>query len=180
MSKKIINIATRIAIEEGIGSLTVKRIVTELECTNRVFYNRFCNIDEVFHAIYDNVVGEIRECIQVEYDGVGSYYDYLLKMAVNVVKKSTDNKLHFSQHMFEYDLYSRQNRAWWIEHLKPIIRHGIEQNLLKRVDVDDLAFSVWCFCRGYSVAAIGSEMTAEQITESFKLGFKSFIDGLKP
>ena len=47
MSEKIIETAEKIATTDGASTLTVRRILKELGITNRVFYNRFRNIDEV-------------------------------------------------------------------------------------------------------------------------------------
>lgn len=180
ISEKIIEYATHIAHEDGIGGISVKRIITDLGYTNRVFYNRFKNIDELLKAIYDNIVFEMRKCIEVEYDPSSDYYEFLLDIATSVLKKTFENKLHFSQYMFEFDTYNAENRNWWIAKMKRIIDYGIEHKLIRQIDPTQICYSVWCFCRGYNASTIGSDLTIDEIISSFRLGFGCFIEGLKP
>ena len=51
MSTRIVDTAERIALAEGAHTVTVRRLLTELGITNRVFYNRFCNADEVLSLL---------------------------------------------------------------------------------------------------------------------------------
>ena len=60
LTKKIIDVATKIAYDDGVGEVTVKRILDEMGVTNRVFYNRFSNINEVILIIYNDIVDKIR------------------------------------------------------------------------------------------------------------------------
>ena len=52
MSKIITGVVERMATEDGAHTVTVRRVLDELGITNRVFYNRFHNIDEVLQIIY--------------------------------------------------------------------------------------------------------------------------------
>ena len=56
MSVKIVDAAEQIIIEHGIEYLNVSRILKLLSITNRVFYNRFNNIQEVLNEVYNRVV----------------------------------------------------------------------------------------------------------------------------
>ena len=52
MSDKIINTAERIVMSCGANNLTVRKVLQELNITNRVFYNRFHNINHVLEIVY--------------------------------------------------------------------------------------------------------------------------------
>ena len=180
LTDKIVDVATKIAYEDGVSQINVKRIITELGVSNRVFYNRFKNIQDVLDIVYHRIVEQMRECIKTEYDESCDYYDYLQNIAVAVLKRTYEDKLHFSQYMFAYDSYNESNRNWWIEHIKPLIQYGIDNGLLKDVNTTYISYSVWCFCRGFNADAIGKGLTVEEALESFKLGLSCIIDGLKP
>ncbi len=180
LTDQIIDVATDIAYSDGVAHISVKRIISEMGVSNRVFYNRFRNIQDVLDIVYHRIVGQIRECINTEYDESHDYYEYLLNICVAVLKSTYENKLHFSQYMFEYDSYSDSNRNWWIEHIKPLIQYGIDNGLLKNLNTTYISYSVWCFCRGFNADAIGAGLTLEQAIESFKLGLSCLIDGMKP
>ena len=180
LTDQIVDVATKIAYTDGVAHISVKRIITELGVSNRVFYNRFKNIQDVLDIVYHRIVKQMRECINTEYDESTDYYDYLQNIGVAVLKSTYEDKLHFSQYMFEYDSYSESNRKWWIDHIKPLIQYGIDNDLLKNVNTTYLSYSIWCFCRGFNADAVGTGLTLDEALESFKLGLSCIIEGMKP
>ena len=50
---------------------------------------------------------------------------------------------------------------------------------LKNIDDDKLAYSVWCFLRGYNADAVLRKMSVDEAIENFKFGFGCFLDGVK-
>lgn len=180
ISDEIIRRATDIASGCGVGSLSVKRIITELGITNRVFYNRFKNINEVLQCIYKNVVASMRQSITVEYSPDKDYYEFLTDIAVSILKKTYTNKLHFSQYMFDYDSMNSENRNWWLGRMKTILQYGMDNGYLKKTDLHLLSNALWCFCHGYNASSVGNSLSLDEVVSSFKLGFESMIEGLKP
>lgn len=179
ISDEIVAVATKIAYEDGIGQISVKKILCELGVTNRVFYNRFKNINDVLIIVYEKIMNQMRQCIIKSYDESLDYFDYLIELAISVLRKTYENKLHFSSYMFEYDSYKDSNRLWWIGHMKPILDYGIEKGYLKKMDTKLLSYSIWCFCRGFNADAVGGGLSFEEALKSFKLGFGCFIEGMK-
>ena len=51
MSEKIIEAVSHIATTDGVHSVNVRKVLKHLEISNRVFYNRFHNIEEVLNII---------------------------------------------------------------------------------------------------------------------------------
>ena len=180
LTDQIVDVATKIAYTDGVAHISVKRIINELGVSNRVFYNRFKNIQDVLDIVYHRIVKQMRECINTEYDESCDYYDYLQNIGVAVLKRTYEDKLHFSQYMFEYDSYSESNRNWWIDHIKPLIQYGIDNGLLKEVNTTYISYSIWCFCRGFNADAVGTGLTLYEALDSFKLGLSCIIEGMKP
>ena len=68
MSFKIIETAENLVTANGARNINVRQILKELEITNRVFYNRFHNIDEVLEIVYKNTILKIRQSISTGID----------------------------------------------------------------------------------------------------------------
>ena len=64
MSQKIINAVEEIAMEGGAATLTVRQILRKLDISNRVFYNRFPNIESVLDIVYRNTIVKIRTAFE--------------------------------------------------------------------------------------------------------------------
>lgn len=179
ISREIVSIATKIAYEDGVGQISVKRILSELGVTNRVFYNRFRNINDVLKIVYENIMNQMRQCISRGYDGKCDYFDYIMDIAVSVLCKTYEDKLHFSQYMFEYDSYKDSNRMWWVDHMKPVLDYGVNKGLLKKIDTKLMSYSIWCFCRGFNADAVGGGLTLEEAKAAFILSFGCLLEGMK-
>lgn len=179
MSDKIIKLAEKIAIAEGAHTISVRRILSELKITNRVFYNRFKNIGEVLEKVYTNAVFKMHESIKIKYDPNKDFFEYVMDVAVKVLIDTYDVKMHFSRFMFEHDSLTQTNCRWWTEEIKKIIEYAKEKKLIKDVDSDMLSYSIWCFCRGYNVDAVGRKMPKEEAVRYFKFGFGCLLDAIK-
>lgn len=180
MSFQIINATQKMATADGAHTVTVSRVLTELGITNRVFYNRFHNIDEVLEIVYKNAVFEMHESLKSEFDFEKNFYDYLMDVAVNVLINTYDIKKQFSRYMFEHDSLTEFNFTWWKTEIKKLAEKAIACGLIsKDVDSEKLSYVVWCFCRGFNTDAVVRNLSKEDAVEYFKYGFGCLIKGIK-
>ncbi len=177
-SKTIIATAAQIARREGMEELTVKRVLTELKVSNRVFYNRFRNIDDVIQVLYEDLVQEIRSSLERVQQPAQSYPDYLLELAVAAVEKIYQNTLHFKQYLFSYQVANDTNRDWWLKKIQQLLRRGMEQGELKVNDPVKMSYGVWCFCLGFHRDAVGDELTEQEAMDAFREAFSCLIQGM--
>ncbi|MBO7605400.1 MAG: TetR/AcrR family transcriptional regulator, partial [Elusimicrobiaceae bacterium] len=63
ISKKIIDTVTEMVYDGGAANINVQMVLKKLKITNRVFYNRFKNIDEVLLCVSQNLVQKMHQCI---------------------------------------------------------------------------------------------------------------------
>lgn len=179
MSKKIIDTAEKIAVVSGAEKITVRKILQSLEITNRVFYNRFHNIEEVLNIVYESMTLKIRESITAKFDPEGDFFAQVIDIVATTLVMSYDVKMKFNQYIFENDSISNQNYEWWKSEIKKLIEFGKSKGDLKDVDSDKMSYAVWCFIRGYNADALGRSLDKEEATENFKYSFGILLDGMK-
>ena len=179
MSKRIIEVTEEMATKDGAHTVNVRRVLEKLGVTNRVFYNRFHNIDEVLQIIYKKAVLKMQKSMKTEFDSSVDFFDYIMDIAVQTLINTYDIKMQFSQYMFEHDSLTESNRLWWSGEIKKLIDYGKKKNLIRDIDPDMLSYSVWCFCHGFNADAVGRKLSKETAIEYFKFGFGCFLDGLK-
>lgn len=179
ISDEIIKITEEIVIKDGVKNVNVSKILSELGVTNRVFYNRFHNIDEVLEIIYKKAVFEMRKSLSSDYDMRTQYFDYVIDVSVKVLLNTYDVKREFSQYMFNLDSYTSENRIWWTNAIKKLIEVGKEIGQVKDVDSDMLSYTIWCFFRGYNADAVKRNMSREDAIENFKFGLNCIFDGIR-
>lgn len=179
MSEKIIATAEKLAYSIGAHTITVRKILGELGITNRVFYNRFHNLDEVLRIVYKNTIMKIRSGVISEIDEKSDFFEHIMDIAVNSLIVSYETKMQFSQYVFETDSASDSNHEWWTGEIKKYIEYAKEKGYIKNVDSDVLSYSIWCFCRGYNADAVARNIPREKAIEDFRYSFGFLIEGLK-
>lgn len=179
MSQTIIDTAERIAMTEGVDKLNVRRILHELEITNRVFYNRFHNIDEVLNLVYENTVLKIRESITINFETDEDFFSQVIDTVANTLIMSYDNKMNLNQYVFENDSVTDSNYEWWKAQIKNLIEYGRSKGYLKDIDSDAMSYAIWCFIRGYNADALGRKLPMQKAVDDFKYSFGILLDGMR-
>lgn len=179
MSERIIEAAAELVTTSGAHTLTVREVLNKLGITNRVFYNRFKNIDEVLKILYKNTVLRMRETIVLESTNKEEFFEYVINVLSDILVKSYDIKMQFNHYVFEHDSLSESNYKWWMAEIKKLIEYAKEKRFIKDVDSDVLSYSIWCFCRGYNADAVGRNIPKEEAVRQFKYSFSFLLDGLK-
>ena len=181
MSQTIIDTAERIATTSGADSVTVRRILQALGITNRVFYNRFHNIDEVLYIVYGNTVLKARAGIVEGFDPDGDFFAQIIDVGVNVLVTSYDNRMRFNQYVFETDSRSNENYEWWKNEIKKLICFGQSKDYLKAdLEADVMSHAIWVFIRGYNADVLGRRVPKDEAVSHFRYSFGVLLDGMKP
>ena len=181
MSAKIIETVEMLVTSYGAEELNVRRILKELDITNRVFYNRFHNINEVLEIVYRNTIIKIRETMPKNFDvsSKEEFFERVMDIVVHSLTSSYDHKMQFNQYVFRRDSISESNSRWWCGEIKKLIDYAMEKGYIKKVDSEVLSYSIWCFIRGYNADAVGRNLPKEEAVENFKYSFGFLMDGLK-
>jgi len=181
LTRRIEDTASKFVHENGVESLTVRKILQELGVSNRVFYNRFQSLEELLQVIYVNEMIEMRknlpEIISCSDD---EFFDYCLDILVNVLKGTYYQKKNFSHYMFEHDALTDDNRTWWVERIKAILGEGLRRKLIRDdLDIGAISYSIWCFCRGFNVDAVNRHLPIEEAVRQFRQAFSVYLDGMR-
>ena len=179
MSEKIVDAASELVKQYGMQPITVRKVLREVDITNRVFYKRFKNIDDVLKLVYERTIMEIREGISIEFDEKRDFFEQVIDMVINTLIISYDVKKYFNQYVFEHDSNSDSNFLWWKNEIKKILEYAKEKKLIKDVDTDIMSYSIWCFIRGFNADAVGRNIEKEEAVKAFRYSFGIFVDGLK-
>lgn len=180
MSERIVDTAEEVVTVFGVNALTVRKILQKLGITNRVFYNRFHNVEEVLEIVYKNMIRKIRESIIVKLEEGKDFFEHVMDIVVKSLVVSYDTKMQFNQYMFENDSVSQSNYSWWTSEIKKLIDYAKSKKYIKDVDSESLSYSIWCFCRGYNADAVGRGLPKEEAIKNFKYSFGFLLEGLKP
>lgn len=179
MSDEIIAVASKLATAEGAHCLTVRKILRELDISNRVFYNRFHNIDEVLEIVYRKNIVQMRDCLAGKYDENKDFFEYVLDVLTQVLESTYDIREQFSRYVFEQDSINDSNYKWWMVEIEKLIEYAKSKDIIKDVDSKVLSYSIWCFARGFNADAICRRFSKDEAIEYFRYGMGFFLEGLR-
>ena len=179
VSEEIISTTEKFAMTEGARSVTVRKILNNMGVTNRVFYNRFRNIDEVLEIIYMRTIERMKESLKSDFDPKTDFFNYIADVSIKVLMKTYDLKNQFCQYMFEFDSYSERNRIWWMNKIKEIIDIAKSTKQLKEIDSEMLSYNIWCYFRGYNADAVNRKLSKEEAVRRLKFGLTCLLDGVR-
>lgn len=180
MSDKIIRVAEDMVVTSGAHTITVRKILAALGITNRVFYNRFHNIEEVLEIVYQSTALKIRESLKGAFDESRDFFENVTEIVANSLIASYETKKQFNQYVFENDSVSQSNFEWWRAEIKKLIEYAKGRNYIKEnVDSEIMSYSIWCFCRGYNADAVGRKLPREEAVKSFKYSFSVLLEGMR-
>ena len=179
MSETIITTVETMVMESGAHGITVRRVLARLGISNRVFYNRFHNIEEVLDIVYKNTVIKIRESLSATLDSEKDFFENVMDIVTRTLLVSYDTKMQFNQYIFESDSHSKSNYSWWMSEIKKLIDYAKEKKYIKDVDSDVMSYAIWCFCRGYNADAVARNLPREEAVRRFRYSFSFLLDGLK-
>ena len=178
MSIKIIDATEQIILEQGIETLNVSRILKYLNITNRVFYNRYSNIQEVLQKIFERVINRKKDLIDIEYDANQDFFEYVTTIATNFLLFAYDVQDKFNYLIFGSDVFTQNNYEWYLVKIKEIIQLGRSKNLLKDFDDEAMGYFIWCSLRGFN-ADVVMRMEKEEAVNKFQNTFKYLLEGIK-
>ena len=180
MSEQIIEVAERMAMTNGAHTVNVRKILLELGITNRVFYNRFRNVEDVLGIVYQKVSAQIRENVSWESDTQEEFFERVTEMVANTLIRSYDLKRQFNHYVFENDSRSQSNYDWWVSTIKQMLIYAKEKGYVRAdADAEVLSYSLWCFWRGYNADAVGRGIPKEEAVKNCKYSFGIILDGLR-
>lgn len=180
MSGIIIDTAERIVTTYGVDKLNVRKILKELDITNRVFYNRFHNINEVLQIVYKNTVLKIRETMPEKFEASTKeeFCERAMEIVIRSLENSYEHKMKFNHFVFESDSLSKENSRWWCDKIKSLLDYAKTKGFIADLDSDILSYTIWCFVRGYNADAVARNLPKEEAVEVFKYGFSVYLKGL--
>ncbi len=179
VSEQIIDATEKLTLSEGAHNINVRKILQHLGITNRVFYNRFHNIDEVLDIISERSVLKVRKSLNFHFDESLDFFEQIMDEVEKTLIISYETRKNFAHYVFENDSVTDSNYQWWLEEIKKILNYAIEKGHIKNVDTDMTSYAIWCFVRGFNTDAIGRKLSLEEALKRYRYGFQFILDGLK-
>lgn len=179
LSEKIVDATAQLVAAEGAHKINVRKVLKYLDITNRVFYNRFHNIEEVLDIVSENSILEVRNSLRFHFDEKKDFFEQIMTEVEKTLIVSYETRMNFAHYVFENDSVTSSNYEWWTKEIEKIINYAISKGYIKNVDPEMTSYAIWCFIRGFNADAIGRKLPLEEALKRYRYGFNFILKGLK-
>ncbi|WP_312369628.1 TetR/AcrR family transcriptional regulator [Lachnoclostridium sp.] len=177
--QKILDTALEMGIEEGFEAVSIRKIIQKMKYSTGVVYHHFKDKQEILDAIEVAETGWLRsqilELLDDEKDvitNMKTVFHRILLLAFEESEKYNLIVLH---------KYSRRksDKLEWISNISRNLKEGMDAGLIKPMDSDKAAFSIWSSFLGFNLMiSRDTDLTLEQAQELFDVQFNIILGGI--
>ncbi len=175
----ILDTALEIGIKEGFEEVSIRKIIKQMNYSTGVVYHHFKDKQEIINAIETAQTqwlhGQIKELLDPNKDiaaEMETVFYRITRLAYEEPEKYNLIVLH---------KYSRRNagKPQWISHLSKRLKSGMDTGLIRRLEPEKAAFSIWSSFLGFSLMiSTHMDLTWEQAEEMFQIQLNVILKGV--
>ncbi len=175
----ILDTALEIGLNEGFEEISIRKIIKKMKYSTGIIYHHFKDKQEIIDAIEltetEWLRTQIAELLDSEKDILSemeTVFHRIMKLAIEEPEKYNLIVLH---------KYSRKNPSQpdWICHLSQKLKEGMENKLIRKIDPEKTAFSIWSSFLGFNLMISRyKDLTMEQAEEMFRVQFDIILRGV--
>lgn len=175
----ILDTALEIGIKEGFEEVSIRKIIKQMNYSTGVVYHHFKDKQEIINAIETAQTqwlhGQIKELLDPNKDiadEMETVFYRITRLAYEEPEKYNLIVLH---------KYSRRNagKPQWISHLSKRLKAGMDTGLIRRLEPEKAAFSIWSSFLGFSLMiSTHMDLSWEQVEEMFQIQLNVILKGV--
>lgn len=175
----ILDTALEIGIKEGFEEVSIRKIIKQMNYSTGVVYHHFKDKQEIINAIETAQTqwlhSQIRELLDPNKDiaaEMETVFYRITRLAYEEPEKYNLIVLH---------KYSRRNsgKPEWISHLSKRLKAGMDTGLIRKMEPEKAAFSIWSSFLGFNLMiSTHTDLTWEQAEEMFQVQLNMILKGV--
>jgi AcrR family transcriptional regulator len=149
--KAILDIAMEMGIREGFDSVSIRKIIHQMNYSTGVVYHHFKDRQEIIDAIEEEETGRLNRIIESIQDAnkdvlsnMEATFHRVMLLAFEEPEKYNLIVLH---------KYSRRSpeRPRWLQYLSEHLKKGMEDGIVREMDPEKAAFTIWSSFLGFNL-----------------------------
>lgn len=175
----ILDTATEMGIREGFDAVSIRKIIHEMKYSTGVVYHHFKERQEIIDAIEEAQSARLQGIIAALQD---ESKDILCNMEVTfhrVMQLAHEEPERYN--LIVLHKYSRRinERPGWIQYLSGRLRAGMEAGVIREMDPEQAAFSIWSSFLGFNLMISRlRNLSEEELEAMFRTQFDMLLRGV--
>ena len=177
--KAILDIAMEMGIREGFDSVSIRKIIHQMNYSTGVVYHHFKDRQEIIDAIEEEETARLNGIIRSLQDASKNVLENMETTFRRVTQLAFEEPEKYNLIvMHKYSRKSPKNLAW-LPYLSGNLRKGMEGGLIREMDPDKAAFTVWSSFLGFNLMVSRMrELAAEEVEALFRAQFDLILRGI--
>lgn len=183
----ILKTAMQLYKEEGIDSVSIRRIAEKIEYSPATIYLYFKDKGEILHALHTQGFEKLYS-LQKSLDNISNPLEKLQRMGRLYMKFALENPDHYdlmfiargvAEKISEKNEWEVGNRSF--QYLRDNVKQCIEQGHLAHADIDSATFAMWSLVHGMASLIVRGRcimVPDEAVDNMVKGGLQFFYDSV--
>ena len=175
----ILDTALEIGIEEGFEELSIRKIIKKMKYSTGVVYHHFKDKQEIIDAIEESETKWLHSQISKLLDNEKDIVWNMERVFHRIMILSFEEPEKYNLIVLHKYSKKKPDKPKWISNISENLKKGIEARLIKNIDTDKAAFSIWSSFLGFNLMISRSvDLTMEEAEELFKAQFDIILRGV--
>lgn len=179
--KAILEIAMEMGIREGFDSVSIRKIIHQMNYSTGVVYHHFKDRQEIIDAIEEEETARLNGIIRSLQDETKNVIENMRATFRRVTQLAYEEPEKYNLIvMHKYSRKSPKNLAW-LPYLSEHLKKGMEAGLLRDMDPEKAAFTIWSSFLGFNLMISRmQELKGEEVEALFHAQFDLILLGITP
>ncbi len=177
--RAILDIATEMGIREGFDAVSIRKIIHQMNYSTGVVYHHFKDRQEIIDAIEEAESRRLHKMITALQEDSKDVLANMEATFHRVMRLAFEEPEKYN--LIVLRKYSRRTpeRPRWLSYLSAHLKKGMEDGLIRRMDPERAAFSVWSSFLGFHLMiSQRGDLTDEEAEAMFRVQFDMIARGI--
>jgi AcrR family transcriptional regulator len=177
--QEILDTALEIGIQEGFGEVSVRKIIKKMQYSTGIIYHHFKDKQEIIDAIEEKETGWLRSQIIELLDDTKDIISEMETVFHRIMKLAFEEPEKYNLIVLHKYSRKKSDQPEWISYLSKNLKKGMENGLIREMDPQKAAFSIWSSFLGFNLMiSRHTDLTMKQAEEMFETQFSIIVNGI--
>lgn len=177
--RSILDTALEIGMQEGFEAVSIRKITQKMKYSTGVVYCHFKDKQEILDAIEESETQKLYSAISSLLDDAKDAVYNMKTVFHGIMRLAFESPHLYSLIVLQKFGRSRTEQPIWIAYLSDNLKKDLETGLIRKLDADMTAFSVWSSFLGFNLMiAQKPGLTGEEAERLFQTEFGLITEGI--
>lgn len=175
----ILDTALEIGMEEGFEELSVRKIINRMGYSTGVIYHHFRDKQEIIDAVEVSQTELMQEKIGLILDDSKNITENMAAVFHEIMLLAFYEPERYNLIVLHKYSRKKQGNPQWFSHISDGLKKGIQEGMIRQMDADKAAFSIWSSFLGFNLMiSRRTNLTLEEAEALYQMQLQIILKGI--